>query len=65
MAPVASEFLHDARRFVLKFRQIVESAPLQLYASGLVFAPRKSKIRDVFSRELPKWISKLPKTDEF
>ena len=35
-----SEFLHDAKRFILKNRQIANDAPLQLYCSGLIFAPR-------------------------
>ncbi|OQE11875.1 hypothetical protein PENFLA_c071G03084 [Penicillium flavigenum] len=59
-----SEFLYDAKRFVLKNRQIADDVPLQLYCSGLVFAPRKSIIRRNFKSELPNWIRKLPKVEE-
>ncbi|KAJ6103897.1 hypothetical protein N7486_004119 [Penicillium sp. IBT 16267x] len=31
-----SDFLHDAKRFILKNRQITDDAPLQLYCSGLI-----------------------------
>ncbi|KAL4937755.1 hypothetical protein BDV06DRAFT_215643 [Aspergillus oleicola] len=58
------DFLHDAKRFVLKFRQIADDAPLQLYCSGLVFAPSMAIIRREFKDELPRWINQLPKVDE-
>ncbi|KAJ5285792.1 hypothetical protein N7524_001098, partial [Penicillium chrysogenum] len=61
---VFSEFLHDAKRFVLKNRQIADDAPLQLYCSGLVFAPEKSIVRRHFEKELPNWICRLPQVQE-
>ena len=57
-------FLHDARRFFLKNRHIADIAPLQLYCSGLIFAPTGSIIRKTFGTQIPKWISKLPKVRE-
>ncbi|KAJ5494255.1 hypothetical protein N7463_010342 [Penicillium fimorum] len=39
---VLSEFLYDAKRFTLKNSQIADDAPLQLYCSGLIFAPKKA-----------------------
>ncbi|KAJ5211729.1 NACHT and WD40 domain protein [Penicillium cinerascens] len=51
-----SEFLHDGMRFVLKNHQITDHAPLQLYCSGLLFAPRTAMIRRQFEAELPGWI---------
>jgi len=59
-----SDFLHDAKRFVLKNRQLADIAPLQLYCSGLLFAPRKSITRMKFEAELPDWIFQLPEVDE-
>ncbi|KAJ6044395.1 hypothetical protein N7460_005750 [Penicillium canescens] len=59
-----ADFLHDAYRFVLKNRQIVDVAPLQLYCSCLVFAPKHSIIRRLFCGELPSWISGLPNTEK-
>ncbi|OJJ65575.1 hypothetical protein ASPBRDRAFT_100228, partial [Aspergillus brasiliensis CBS 101740] len=57
--------LLDARRFILKFAQIADMAPLQLYSSGLIFAPHKTLIRETFERELPAWLSRGPKVEEF
>ncbi|CAI7611180.1 unnamed protein product [Penicillium pancosmium] len=59
-----SEFLHDAKRFILKNWQIADEAPLQLYCSGLMFAPQKSIIRREFKSSLPTWISHLPQVEE-
>lgn len=57
--------MHDARRFIFKYQHIADIAPLQLYCSGLIFAPEKSVIREKFSTEIPKWICKLPRVEEF
>lgn len=51
------ELLYDARRFVLKFRYIAGAAPLQLYISGLIFAPTRSATKKSFLKEKPDWIS--------
>ncbi|OJJ68072.1 hypothetical protein ASPBRDRAFT_47014 [Aspergillus brasiliensis CBS 101740] len=59
------DFVLDARRFILKFAQIVDTAPLQLYSSGLIFAPHKALIRETFERELPAWLSRGPKVEEY
>ncbi|CAG8881375.1 unnamed protein product [Penicillium salamii] len=56
-----SEFLHDAKRFTLKNRQIADDAPLQLYCSGLMFAPKSTIIRNLFEEQLPNWIRTPPK----
>src|ERR1700722_14311224 len=56
-----SSFLHDAKRFVLSYRSIVDSSPLQLYSSALIFAPKESIIRNTFQNYIPGWISQQPK----
>ncbi|RKK30991.1 Vegetative incompatibility protein HET-E-1 [Fusarium oxysporum f. sp. cepae] len=56
-------FLHDAKRFVLNYRAIIDTAPLQLYTSAIVFAPKQSIMRKTFERYLPRWFSLLPKVD--
>jgi WD40 repeat protein len=38
-------------------------APLQLYASAIVFTPKQSIIRRTFEHYLPRWISLLPNVD--
>ncbi|KAL4783825.1 hypothetical protein BJX76DRAFT_348278 [Aspergillus varians] len=60
----ATLFLSDARRFILKFANIVDTAPLQLYSSGLIFAPQKALIRRNFEKELPDWLSRGPRVEE-
>ncbi|KNB15584.1 hypothetical protein FOXG_14073 [Fusarium oxysporum f. sp. lycopersici 4287] len=56
-------FLRDAKRFVLNCCWIIDTAPLQLYASALVFAPKQSIMRQTFQRYLPRWISLLSNVD--
>jgi WD40 repeat protein len=58
-----SEFLHDAKRFILKNIQIADTAPLQLYCSGLIFSPMTTIIRRKFREELPSWIHTLPQVE--
>ncbi|EXK79482.1 hypothetical protein FOQG_15910 [Fusarium oxysporum f. sp. raphani 54005] len=58
-------FLRDAKRFVLNYHWVIDLAPLQLYASALVFAPKQSIMRQTFERYLPRWISLLPNVDSY
>ncbi|KAL5342669.1 WD40-repeat-containing domain protein [Aspergillus crustosus] len=53
--PDASAFLEDARRFILRNRDIAETHPSQLYSSALIFAPRRSRVRQPFSDTLLNW----------
>lgn len=48
---------------MLKNRQIADIAPLQIYCSGIVFAPRMATIRRQFEGELPHLIYKLPEIE--
>ncbi|KAJ6070716.1 hypothetical protein N7467_012035 [Penicillium canescens] len=58
-----SEFLHDAKRFILKHHQMADDKPLQIYCSGLVFAPKKAIIRREFGVEIPNCITRLPQVE--
>ncbi|KAJ3579308.1 hypothetical protein NPX13_g1259 [Xylaria arbuscula] len=40
--------VHDAKRFMLKNAHILESAPLQLYSSAILFSPQESIMRQSF-----------------
>jgi WD40 repeat protein len=53
-------YIHDAKRFVLYNRLVIEQAPLQLYCSALVFAPEKSIVRETFEKCIPTWIERKP-----
>ncbi|KAJ5378100.1 uncharacterized protein N7496_005509 [Penicillium cataractarum] len=57
-----SRFLHDAKRFVLKYGQIADDFPLQIYTSCIFFAPEMSIVRKQFQGELPNWIRRLSNT---
>ncbi|KAI9807904.1 MAG: hypothetical protein M1825_005210 [Sarcosagium campestre] len=59
-----STFVHDAKRFVLYSRAVVEQAPLQTYSSALVFAPITSIIREHFEKCIPRWIRMMPRVEE-
>ncbi|KAL9057391.1 MAG: hypothetical protein Q9162_002336 [Coniocarpon cinnabarinum] len=54
------DFVVDARRFVSTNRYIIENAPLQVYASALVFSPEGSIIRRHFQNNTPSWLRRLP-----
>src|SRR5215469_4388886 len=60
-SPNLYTFIHDAKRFALYNRLVIEQAPLQLYCSALVFAPGKSIIRRQFEEYIPTWIQRKPK----
>lgn len=48
------DFLGDATRTILNFASIIERAPLQTYASLLIFSPVASQVRQQF------WDQRLP-----
>ncbi|THV46068.1 hypothetical protein BGAL_0419g00010 [Botrytis galanthina] len=58
-----SKFLYDAKRFILSYYSIIDSSPLQLYSSALIFAPKESIIRNTFHNYTPGWILQEPNTD--
>ncbi|EGX48223.1 hypothetical protein AOL_s00080g348 [Orbilia oligospora ATCC 24927] len=60
----ALEFIRDAHRFALMNRAIIDSAPLQLYSSALIFTPRKSIIRRIFIDQVPDYIQTLPTVED-
>lgn len=58
------QFVYDARRFAFHVRSTAEEAPLQIYISGLIFAPHDSLVRMAFRHELPNWFEKPPAVNE-
>ncbi|KAK3348796.1 beta transducin-like protein HET-E2C [Lasiosphaeria hispida] len=52
--------IQDAHRFALSYRWIIEQAPLQVYASALVFAPTGSLVKRNSRTDEPGWISIKP-----
>jgi WD40 repeat protein len=56
--------VHDGRRFIPSHRLAIETAPIQVYNSALVFSPAKSIVRNAFSDQLPTWITSLTMFEE-
>jgi hypothetical protein len=55
-----TKLLEDARRFIMYHKGAIESYPLQLYASALLFSPTESVIRELFQHEEPEAITVHP-----
>ena len=47
--------IHDAKRFILRHMSVIESAPLQIYSSAILFSPKVSIIRNLFLRNIT-WV---------
>ncbi|KAF1971159.1 hypothetical protein BU23DRAFT_590769 [Bimuria novae-zelandiae CBS 107.79] len=60
---VSVPLIHDAKRFVLYYRAVIEQAPLQTY-SGLVFVPTSSIVKKMFQGSIARWIRRLPRVEE-
>src|SRR5271156_3100482 len=60
-SPRLYSFIHDAKRFLRYNRSIIKEAPLQIYWSALIFAPRQSIVRMQFKSEIPSSIKTLTK----
>ncbi|KAL7904224.1 hypothetical protein GGI35DRAFT_472586 [Trichoderma velutinum] len=52
--------VQDARRFIFRNKSVIESTPLQVYVSALIFSPLQSKIRKIFKDEEPSWMLLKP-----
>ncbi|KAF9769338.1 hypothetical protein IL306_013252 [Fusarium sp. DS 682] len=63
VAEQLEKLLRDARRFILTFAAPIEIAPLQVYASALLFSPECSLVRNLFKSEEPDWMALKPKMD--
>ncbi|OBT42047.1 hypothetical protein VE00_07428 [Pseudogymnoascus sp. WSF 3629] len=62
--PNLHAFIHDAKRFALYNRSVIEHAPLQLYCSALGFAPERSIVRRQFEKCIPPWVQMKTKMEE-
>ncbi|KAL8911316.1 MAG: hypothetical protein Q9171_003481 [Xanthocarpia ochracea] len=56
--------VEDARRFIFSNRAIIEKAPLQTYASALVFCPKESFVRQWYLDQLPTWLIRNPAVED-
>jgi WD40 repeat protein len=56
--------VQDAYRFVRSSRAGIELAPLQVYSSALIFAPKTSIVRNLFLDQVPAYLRKLPEVEQ-
>ncbi|CAI7609051.1 unnamed protein product [Penicillium glandicola] len=54
------ELIRDVSRFIRYHKGGIESSPLQVYSSALIFSPTRSRIRQLFYHEEPSWIVTKP-----
>jgi WD40 repeat protein len=59
-----TKLVRDAYRFVMYHKGAIESYPLQIYASALLFSPKDSVVRKLFHFEEPDWIKLRPEMNE-
>lgn len=55
-----ADFARDGLRFVRYHRFCIEVAPMQIYASALIFSPTSSAVRQNFANEEPLWLRSKP-----
>ncbi|PON27622.1 hypothetical protein TGAM01_v203389 [Trichoderma gamsii] len=56
LATPIKDLVRDACRFVQEFADAIHDAPLQTYVSALLFSPDNSLIRQLFKKDMPKWV---------
>ncbi|KAK6529885.1 hypothetical protein TWF281_009041 [Arthrobotrys megalospora] len=59
-SPRLEAFIYDVKRFTLYNRPVIEEAPLQLYHSALIFAPKESVVRGYITNETSSLIRRFP-----
>ncbi|KAF3220257.1 hypothetical protein TWF679_009636 [Orbilia oligospora] len=60
-----SKFIYDIKRFMLQNQDVLHEAPLQVYYSALIFAPRKCTIREIFDPErMITWMKQSPRVQK-
>ncbi|PVH71957.1 hypothetical protein DL98DRAFT_399416, partial [Cadophora sp. DSE1049] len=52
--------VYDASRFLLAHRTIIETTPLQIYVSALLFSPTQSIVRTLYGGYIPAWVKQAP-----
>ena len=49
--------IRDMWRFIFAHKHIIEIAPLQLYVFALLFSPSCSLVREIYSHQMPDWVT--------
>ncbi|KAL5606417.1 uncharacterized protein BROUX77_003610 [Berkeleyomyces rouxiae] len=59
--PNLGAFLEDALRFIRANLLVIDTAPLQIYSSVLIFTPKKSVVRQACEGHIQNWLSLHPR----
>ncbi|XXG98997.1 hypothetical protein Hte_005330 [Hypoxylon texense] len=62
--PGLSDLVQDAYRFIRLNMPAIETSPLQVYASALLFSPRQSLVRNLFKEERHPWLPLEPAIED-
>ncbi|UKZ68353.1 uncharacterized protein TrAtP1_009392 [Trichoderma atroviride] len=57
------KFVYDASRFMQYHSQIIDTTPMQIYSSAVLFSPTESLVRSNFIGKLSSWITSTPAKD--
>ncbi|KAL2215750.1 WD40-repeat-containing domain protein [Thermoascus aurantiacus ATCC 26904] len=55
--------VNNINKFIKNRRSTIETAPLQVYSSAIVFSPENSVIRNQFQDQVPSWMDKFPEVE--
>ncbi|XPS92035.1 hypothetical protein M3J09_001441 [Ascochyta lentis] len=59
-----TQLVYDARRTITYYQSALQTSPLQVYASVLLFSPTKSLFRKFFKHEEPRWVKFWPDMED-
>ncbi|PYI14033.1 hypothetical protein BO99DRAFT_485462 [Aspergillus violaceofuscus CBS 115571] len=56
--------VNDISRYMREFKVPIETSPLQVYSSALIWSPNRSLVKALYQHERPTWITKTPMVEE-
>ncbi|RAH79241.1 hypothetical protein BO86DRAFT_421007 [Aspergillus japonicus CBS 114.51] len=56
--------VNDISRYMREFKIPIETSPLQVYSSVLIWSPNRSLVKALYQHERPTWITKTPMVEE-
>ncbi|RAK81414.1 uncharacterized protein BO72DRAFT_396002 [Aspergillus fijiensis CBS 313.89] len=59
-----SSLVNDISRYMREFKVPIETSPLQVYSSALIWSPNRSLVKALYQHERPTWITKIPVVEE-
>ncbi|PYI33509.1 hypothetical protein BP00DRAFT_392206 [Aspergillus indologenus CBS 114.80] len=59
-----SNLVIDISRYMREFKVPIETSPLQVYSSALIWSPNRSLVKALYQHERPTWITKTPMVED-